>query len=289
MDHPPMYLGKLPGFEETLREIADAAVDTIAKAVAERIDVNGELPRTEIVRIAIPVLTERANANHIQILELICENEGIDDCYVSRPFKIGETSLQKESADIYNVIFRSPDTEDYVRVDGRNLHIGNVSWNMDTWERAVPGDADEEDVSYVKLKMKVVSTTGLADENGTVAAELRRNFRQMVSQFLFDTANLPSPLREVLNGTHDEGIRFTLPFVWTRQYVPQDMARRYQDLYNAIAEFPDQAGYFVVELYREGKEDTFDRVASVKLIPRGPVYGVCVFEYLVEVLHIDTP
>lgn len=172
-----------------------------------------------------------------------------------------------------------------LQMSGNMLAIGDHAWNIITWKHYTVEQALVEDAGYVKLNMRCINLKGLSNDDREGGVTLRHNFRRMIRGFQFDTANLPAQVRDLLN-RKAEG-RFNIPLFWTKQYVPQDQAREFQDLFNDLAECQEEVGHFVAELYNGDPEDRENRIATVRLIPRAPVTGVCVFEYMVEILHLD--
>lgn len=175
--------------------------------------------------------------------------------------------------------------EDPPKIQGNLLSISGHAWNVLTWKHYAVEDEKLIEDEFVKLNMRVVSIRGLSTDNRESGAGIRQRFRALFRDFKFDTAALPAQLRDLLNRTSEE--RFSIPLCWTKQFVPAELAREFQDMYNDLAECQEQAGCFVVELYNGNADERDNRVATLKLIPRAPVSGVCVFEYLVEILHID--
>lgn len=176
--------------------------------------------------------------------------------------------------------------EDPPKIQGNLLSISGHAWNVLTWKHYTVEDEKLIEDEYAKLNMRVVSITGLSNDDRESGVATRQRFRRMFHEFKFDTAALPAQLRDLLNRTSED--RFNIPLCWTRQFVPAELAREFQDMYNDLAECQEQAGCFVVELYNGNAEERDNRVATLKLIPRAAVSGVCVFEYLVDILHIDS-
>ncbi|MDH2154152.1 hypothetical protein [Stenotrophomonas sp. GD03657] len=211
------------------------------------------------------------------ILDKVRESKTIDSIHLD------PVSLEKGLTAKFTIRLNP---EDPPKIQGNLLSIAGHAWNVLTWKHYAVEEEKLIEDEYVKLNMRVVSITGLSNDDRESGVATRQRFRRMFHEFKFDTAALPAQLRDLLNRTSED--RFNIPLCWTRQFVPAELAREFQDMYNDLAECQEQAGCFVVELYNGNAEERDNRVATLKLVPRVPVSGVCVFEYLVDILHIDT-
>lgn len=210
------------------------------------------------------------------VMEKLIANSGVDTVEL-------DTQLTDPSNRSLSIRLKSDGS---VRFESNRIHIGPVSWNVITWKRYDDQPTDDSvEVDYPKLNMRVVSIKGMSNEDRDIGTELRHHFRRMIGGFQFDVSDLPAQVRDLILG--ETNAQHNVPLAWTRQYVPQDQARSYQELFNDLAECREEAGHFIVELYLGDTDERDNRRATLRLTPRTPVQGVCVFEYLVEVLHID--
>ena len=130
-----------------------------------------------------------------------------------------------------------------------------------------------------KVYLSAVSIQGIAD------SEDRRWFRDTIRLSPLDLNDVNVAVREVLRDRDGHGgIRS-----WVKLWVDPKIARRYQDLHNAMLETSPMEGYFTADVFERhlgaGQLDTESRIATIQMTPRMKSDGRCVFEYLLEILY----
>lgn len=261
--------------EDFIRFSAQTILTGLARTIMHRYSEGVPLTSSPY-KLAVASFGPNEKSVQDAILDKVRESKTIDSIHLE------SGSLEKGLVAKFTIRLNP---EDPPKIQGNLLSISDHAWNVLTWKHYAVEEVQPVEDEFVKLNMRVVSIKGLSNDDRESGVGTRQRFRRMFHEFKFDTAALPAQLRDLLNRTSED--RFSIPLCWTKQFVPAELAREFQDMYNDLAECQEQAGCFVVELYNGDADERDNRVATLKLIPRTPVSGVCVFEYLVEILHID--